>query len=127
MHQQHVHAVHFAHPEERHHHLQPINHHLPPYHLMQTAPIHHSLQAPPHQLITHLQPTGSHPMHQHLAYAMEYMPTYEPMHHPHIPPQQTTQQYEITYVRTPPENPPHTAVSATNNCKVNLIAKIGHF
>jgi hypothetical protein len=70
---------------------------------------------PQHQmtLVTHLQPPGSHhmPMYQqHQAHpSMDYM-SYEQMPmHQHIPvPQQqqpATQHYEITYVRTPPENP----------------------
>lgn len=120
-HQPPIHAVHFAHPDERH--IPPVHHHLPPYHLIPNAPVHHQLPPAQHQmtLITHLQPP--HHLHQpaiHPSYAMEYMP-YEPMHQQHIQPM-PAQHYEITYVRTTPENPPPPAVHSTpiaaQNCKL---------
>jgi hypothetical protein len=111
-HQQPIHAVHFAHPEERH--IPPVHHQLPPYHLIPNTPVHH--QVPQHQMTLLMQPP--HHLHQppiHPSYGLDYMP-YEPIHQQHMQPM-PTQHYEITYVRTTPENPPpvhSTPISAQN-------------
>lgn len=120
----HQQPIHFAHPDERH--IPPIHHQ--PYHLIPTGAPFHPMPPPQHQmtLITHLQPPpGSHHLNQqpqiHQPYPMEYM--YEQIHHV-PPPQPPVQQFEITYVRTPPENMAQNVAPVTSNAETPIVPKL---
>ncbi|KAI6190361.1 hypothetical protein M3Y97_00109400 [Aphelenchoides bicaudatus] len=112
-----IHAVHFAHPHPEERHIPSMNHHqLPPYSLNPSAPVHY--QIPPAQnqmtLITHLQPPN-HLNQPVVHYGMDYMP-YEPMYHQQHMQTMPAQHYEITYVRTSPENPAPSCSSFHADC-----------